>query len=156
MIHGGEFFFLLFAKFHDTAKQLRLIHLIRNFADDQVRFSVIRGLDGNFRAESDSAAPRFIRLNQFVGNDNSARGEIGTRHVLHHLFQRNRRIIDICYHTVDHFFEIVRGDIRGKPHRDSVRAVYKKIGESPRKHVRLFQRVVEVQRKRNGIFIYIA
>ena len=65
-------------------------------------------------------------------------------------------MIDIGDHAVDHLAQIVGRDIRRKSHRNARRAVYEKVGETPGEHIRLFERIVEVERKGNGVLIEIA
>ena len=59
-------------------------------------------------------------------------------------------------HAVDYFAQIVRRNIRRNADGDARRAVDQKVRKARRQKNGFFQRVVEVQRERHGVFVDIA
>ena len=81
-----KFFFLFFTKHRNLLQKLRLVYLIRKFGNNQIDLTAIRFFNINLRADCNFSPTRFIRLNELVGDNDTARREIGRRDIPHHLF----------------------------------------------------------------------
>ena len=69
--------------------------------------------------------------------DDAAGREIRPRHDGDQIVDRQRRIVDQRYASVDHLAEIVRRDVGRHADRDAAGAVDQKIGKARRQHHRL-------------------
>ena len=154
--YAAENFLFLFAQFVDLLKKLRLVLLIRKLGDDDHLLVAVL-FDIRARPDDDPAlAGSICLLDALAVNDHAARRKVGRGDVLHHLFQSDTAVLDVCDDAVDDFAEVVRRDVCSKTDRDAHRAVDEQVGELARQHIRLLQRVVEVERKADRLLVYVA
>ena len=99
-----ESLFVFFLKVGDLFKKLRLVYLIRKFCYDYVFLFALAFLYADFGSEGYLPFTRFVSVAKFAaGNDISARREIRSFNDLHHLVERNLRVVKISNHAVDNF-----------------------------------------------------
>ena len=111
----------------------------------------------DFCSDDDSAPTRRVCVvYTLIVYDYASRRKIGRRYVLHHLFESDVFVFDIRDYTVDSFAQVVRRYICRKTYGYAVCAVDEKIRHSRRQKLRLFERVVEVERHRYGVFVEVS
>ena len=116
----------------------RLVHLIRNLGDDQ-GFAILAYLLDRYAAAHDHrAAARLIGgANTRAPENEPASGEIGPRHNLVQLRDRDRGVIEIGNTGGNDLAQIVRRDIGRHADGDTARAIDQQIGKARGKHARL-------------------
>ncbi len=83
-------------------------------------------------------------------------GEIRALHVLHEAGRREIRRVDEGHAGVDHFAQVVRGDVRRHPDGDPLRAVDEEVREPRREDDRLLRRAVVVRSPIDGALAELA
>ena len=151
-----ELFLLLLAKFRDLAKKRGLVDLIGKLVDNDELLIALALFDAHPRPQRDPALARSVGLVELVGDDDAPRREIGGGDVFRERIEGDARIIDIGDDAVDRLCEVVGRDARRKPHGDARSAVDEQVREAPGEHIGFLQRIVEVQRERDGVLIDIA
>ena len=141
----------------DLFDQLALGHLVGDFADDELPLAAAQPLDTRLavrrirslcgmeaRADAEAAAPGLIGCADGFRavHDQAARGEVRALHQLHQLAMFDRRILDHSERRVDHFRDVVAGDVRRHAHRDPAGPVGEQVGEQAGEDDRLFFLVV--------------
>ena len=131
-----------------------LVHLVRNFRDDD-RFALLAdGLDLDLAAHHDRAAAAQIgAADALAAEDDAAGREIRTRHDLDQLFEAERGIGDQGDAGVDHLAEIVRRDVGRHADGDAAGAIDQQIGEARRQHHRLVLVAVVVGLEIDGVLV---
>ena len=100
--NSAQHAFFIFAHFYNIFEQLRFVHLVRQFVNDYYLFVAVV-FYVHFRADGDFALARLVRLFKLGRDNNAARREIRTFDNLHHVLERNARIVYKRYNAVDSF-----------------------------------------------------
>src|SRR6266852_5204349 len=125
---GDAFDFLALHELREALDELRFVHLIRNFRDDDIFAILADFLDGGFGAHHEAAASRFV-----CGFDALAAGNVGTGgkiragDELHDFFESGVRLFDQQHRGVDDFAQIVRRNVGCHADGDAAGAVDEKI-----------------------------
>ena len=90
-----------------------------------------------------------------LAQDQGRGGEIGAGNVLDQLFGGDRGVGDEGEAAVDHFAQIVRGDVGRHADRDAACAIDQQVGEARRKHGRFLARAIVVLREIDRILVEI-
>ena len=151
---GDAFDLLLAHQLGDALDHGGLVHLVRNFGDDD-RFALLAdGLDLDLAAHHDRAAAGVIgAADARAAEDDAAGREIRARHDLDQLVDAERRIVDQRHAGVDHLAEIVRRDVGRHADGDAAGAVDQQIGEARRQHHRLVLVAVVVRLEIDGVLV---
>src|SRR5580658_2000156 len=129
----------------NVADQPRLVHLIRQFGDNDVLAVLAALFDGGFRADLEAAAAGLVGLlDSFAAVDIAAGGKIGARNDLHHLLERGFRVFDQQDRGFDCFLQVVRRDVRRHADRDAGGAVDEQVRNPRGKNDRLFFAFVKI------------
>ena len=148
---------LFFRQLQNLLQHRGLVDHVRDFRDDKQLAPVHAVLHMHTRAQGQLRASGLIASADFlVFHQHAAGGEVRAGDDFHQLIQRNVRILHHSNRRADAFAQIVRGDVRCKPYRDAARAVDEQIREARGQHVRLFERVVEIQAERHGVLLNVA
>ena len=126
-------------EFADPDEQIRLVHLVGNFVDDDgLAAALVDVLDVRARANHDATAAGAIAFaHAFQAVDDSGRREIGRRNDLHQFVDGDFGIAEQCEAARDGFHQVVRRDVGGHAHRDAGGPVDEQIGKSRRQYGRL-------------------
>ena len=124
---GDAFDFLVVDQLSDVLDEIFLVHLIRQFGDDDVLAIFAALFDGCFGADLEAAAAFFVcLLNSVAAVDVAGCGKIGAGNDFHHLLERGFRIFDEQDRGFDDFLQIVRRNIGGHADGDAGGAVDEK------------------------------
>ena len=140
-----EQIFFLVLQSADFYQHIRFVYAVGNFRDYNV-FSVADGnLYVHFGTQNNFSLACFVCLFQSLsGNHVPSRGKIRSLDDFHHIGKADVFVFNEGYCAFDNFAEIVRRNVRGKPHGNARCAVNQQIGEASRQHVRFFGCVVKV------------
>ena len=142
---GNALDLLVAHQFADALDQVRLVHLIGNFGDDDRFALAAQRLEFDLAAHDDGAAAEMIGGADALAAENDAAGrEIRARHDVDQILDRQRRIVDQRDAGIDHLAEIVRRDVGRHADRDAAGAVDQKVGKARRQHHRLAFGIVVV------------
>ena len=123
----------------------RLVHLVRNLADDDGLTVPAQGLDLHLAAHDDRAAALGIGgVNARAAENDAAGREVGPRNDADQFIDAEVGIFDQRDAGIDDLAEIVRRDIRGHADRDAACTIRQQVGEARRQHHRLFLGAVVV------------
>ena len=148
---------LFFRQLQNLLQHRGLVDHVGDFRDDKQLAPVHAVLHMHARAQGKLRAPGLIASADFlVFHQHAAGGEVRAGDDFHQFIQRNVRILHHSNCRADAFAQIVRGDVRRKPYRDAACAVDEQIREARGQHVRLFERVVEIQAERHGVLLDVA
>ena len=149
--------FLGVDQFGDAGDQVRAVHIVGDFRDDDdfpaalVGFGVQRGADAHA-----ATAGLEVILDSLHPDDVRAGGEIGSLDVLlHQLRDGDVGLVDLRADRIDHLAEIVRDQVRGHAHGDAGAAVDEQIGEGRGEDDGLFLRVVVVGDEIDGVLLQV-
>ncbi len=133
-------------QFTDALQQGGLVHLIRDFADDD-RFAVAADLlELGARADGDGAAAGLERrADAGSAEDDAAGREIRPRDDLHQLVERGVRFRNERERGVDDLAGIMRRDVGRHADGDAVAAVDQQVGKARRQDARLLLGLVVVR-----------
>src|SRR5438128_8150774 len=153
---GNAFDLLVLDQFGDALDELGLVHLVRNFSDDDI-FAILAGfLDGGFRAHGKAAAAIFVSgFDAFAAGNVRAGRKIRAGNDLHHFLERCVRFFDEQNCGVHDFAQVVRRNVRRHTDGDAARAVNQQIRDARRENDRLFAGLVEVRNEINGLFFEV-
>ena len=122
---------LLVDELGDLLLQGALAHLIGNLGEDEAATAGLGGLNVRLGADGDRAAAGLVGLTDAVrAHDDRSRGEVGARHDLHELVNRDVRVIDEGTGGLNGLAEVVRRDVGGHAHGDARGAVDQQVGEA--------------------------
>ena len=156
LAYAAEELLILLPERGDVLQHVRLGDLIRHLGDDDVLFAPVV-LDVQPRAQLEPALARLVdALHAVHGDDEAARGEIGTVYDFEELRRRYLRVVDDRDHGVYRLPHIVGRDVGGKPDRDAARSVDEQVGEPAGEHIGLLHAVVEVGAPGDGVLVEIA
>ena len=148
---GDAFDFLVVDELGDVLDEIFLVHLIRQFGDDDVLAIFAALFDGCFGADLEAAAAFFIcLLNSVAAVDVAGCGKIRTGNDLHHLLELGFRIFDQQDCGFDDFLQIVRRNIGGHADGDAGGAVDEKAGNARGQNDRLFFAFIEIGNEIDG------
>ena len=138
----------------DLFDQRRLVHLIRDFGDDD-GFAVLAKLfDRRASAHHDRAAARRIgRADAGAAEDHGAGREIRPRHDLVQRFDFKFGIVDQRQGRIDDLAEIVRRDVRRHADGDAARAVGEQVRKARGQNLRLALGIVVVVLEVDRVFV---
>jgi hypothetical protein len=148
---------LLAHQLADLHQELRLVHLVRKFVDDdRLALALADLLDVGARAQDHAAAARAIAFLQVAhAVDDAGRGEIRRGNDLDELVDRGLGILQECEAGIDHFAEVVRRNVGRHADRDARGAVHQQIRELRRQHQRLMLAAVIVRAEIDGLLVEI-
>ncbi len=145
---------LLAHQFGDALDHRRLVHLVRDFGDDEGFAFLADGLDLDLAAHHDRAAAFLVgRVDAVAAEDDAAGREIRTGHDLDQLVDGDCRIVDERDRSVDDLAEIVRRNIRRHADGDAACAVDQQIRKARRQHLRLRLAAVIVFLEVDGVLV---
>ena len=151
---GNAVDLLLAHKLGDALDHRRLVHLVRDFRDDEGFALLADGLDFDLSAHDDRAAAILVsRADSIAAEDDAAGRKIRPRHDLDQVVDGEGRIVDQRNGRIDDFAEIVRRNIRGHADCDATGAVDQQIRETCRQHHRLALVSVVVFLKVDGVLV---
>ena len=141
-------------QFGDALDHGRLVHLIRNFRNDDRLALLADGLEGDLAAHHHRAAAGVVGAADAGAAENDAAGrEIRARHDLDQVVDADGRIVDHRHAGVDHLAQIVRRNIGRHADRDAAGAVDQQIGKARRQHHRLVLVAVVVGLEIDGVLV---
>src|SRR5438477_1848570 len=121
---GDVFDLLIVNQRRDALDQIRLVHLVRNFGDDDGLAVLINVFDGGLGAHHEAAAASAVGFeNSRAAVDDSGGGEVGTLNEFQDFGELRIRVVDQGDCGVDDFGEVVRRNLRRHADGDSVGAV---------------------------------
>ena len=152
----NAFELLVAHQFADALDQVRLVHLIGNFGNDDRLALAAQGLELDLAAHHDGAAAEMVGGADALAAENDAAGrEIRARNDADQVLDRERRIVDQRHAGVDHLAEIVRRDVGRHADGDAAGAVDQEIGEARRHHHRLALGIVVIGLEVDGVLVEI-
>ena len=153
---GDALDLLVAHQFADALDQVRLVHLIGDFADDDRFALAAQRLEFDLAAHDDGAAAEMVGGADALAAENDAAGrEIRPRHDGDQLVDREAGIVDQRHTGVDHLAEVVRRDVGRHADGDAAGAVGQEVGEARRQHHRLALVVVVVRLEVDGILVEV-
>ena len=153
---GDVFDVFVVDQLRDALDQDGLVHLIRNFGDDDGFAVFAEGFDGGLGAHHEAAAAGAVGFeNSRAAVDDAGGGEIGALHEFQNLGELRVGIVDQRDGGVDDFGEIVRRNFCGHADGDSVGAVDQKIRNARGKNVGLDFAAVVVGMEVDGLFVEV-
>ena len=143
---------LLVHELRHPLEQLRLVHLKRQFVNDD-RFTILANFfDGRLRAHDNAAASAHERQPRRVTAQDLRTGrKVRPRHDIDQLLDPDLRIGDIGQTSVDDFAQIVRRNVRRHADGDARRPVDEQIRKPRRQNDRLVILIVVVRLEVDGI-----
>ena len=151
---ADAFDLLLVHQVGDLLHQHGFVHLVRDLRHDDPAAAAAHILDVGAGPHGDPPVAGLVGFPDSGPADDQAAGrEIRPLDVLHQVFHRAVRIVDHADHAVDDFRQVVRRDIGGHAHGNTVGAVHQQVREACRQHGRLLQRFVEVGVEIHGILV---
>ena len=136
---------------------MRLVHLVRDFRNDDRLAIAAQRLEFDLAAHHNSAAAEVVGGTDALAPQNdAASGKIRARDKGDQVLDRQSGIVDECHAGVDHLAEIVRRDIGRHADGDAAGTIDKKIGKARRQHHRLVLGIIVVGLKIDGILVDIA
>ncbi len=141
----------------DAFNQPRLVDLIGKLGHDNRKPAVFLVFD-NFRAraQGDFAAPRRVSgTDARSAHNDTRRGEVGSFDVLHQILDGCIGIVYQHIESVNNLSHIVRRNVCRHTDGNTRRAVDQQIRKTRRQNHRLFQTVVVVGHKIDGVFVDI-
>ena len=143
-------------QFADALDQMRLVHLIGNFGNDDRLALAAQAFELDLAANDDRTAAEMIGgADTLASKDYSSGRKIRTRHDGDQIVDRERRIVDQRDTGVDHLAEIVRRDIGRHADRDAARAVDQQVREFGRQHDRFLLAAVIVRLEVDRVLIEV-
>ena len=139
----------------DALDETRLLHLVRDFGDDDL----IRAAPGVFllpaRAQAEAAAPGLVGLDDRLArlDDDAAGREVGARHEIDELLGGCVRELDQMQGGIAQLPHIMRRDVGGHADRDAGGTVRQKVREIGRQDDGLFVLAVIVRTEVDGVVV---
>ena len=138
----------------DVLDQLALIDLIRQLANDDAHTILTEFFEFGLCSDHNTATASSISCADTAAtHNNAAGGEIGTGHMLHQIRQRCFRIIQHADTRIDHFRQVVRGNIGGHTDRDTGRTIDQQVRKTAGQNPRFFFGFIEVGIPVDGFLI---
>src|SRR6266849_6639237 len=153
---GDAFDFLALHELRDALDELRFVHLIRNFRDDDIFAILADFLDGGLGAHHEAAAAVFVGgFNAFATGDVRAGGKIRAGDELHDFFESGVGLFDQQHRGVDDFPQIVWRNVGSHANGDAAGAIDQEIGDARGKDKGLLARLIEVGNEIDGLFFEV-
>ena len=153
---ADAFELLVAHQFADALDQMRLVHLIGNFGNDDGFALAAQLFEFDLAAHDDGAAAEMIGGADALAAENDAAGrKIRPRHDGDQILDRQRRIVDQRHAGVDHLAQIMRRDIGRHADRDTAGAIDQQIGKARRQRDRLALGIVVVFLEVDGVLVEI-
>src|ERR1700722_2406482 len=153
----GEAFQSLFV--HQAGRrfdQARLVHLVRNFCNDDGLAILAELLDGGFGAQLERASALGEVIEDALTSQNkSAGGEIRPLHQVHDFAQMRFGLLHQKNGGVDNLGDIVRRDIGGHADRDAGRSINQQVRNTRRQNFGLHAPLIEIGPEIDGFLIQI-
>src|SRR5262245_14075964 len=154
---GDSFNFLLLHQTGNLLDDPILVDHEGNFTDNDLLFpGTFDRFSESLAAHLDDAFTFVVRLgDRLLAVNETAGREIRPLDILHQLFDAKIRIFHQGNQSIDHFPQIVRGDIGRHADRDTRGAVDQQIWHARRQNRRFFERIVVVRNEIDGLFLYV-
>ena len=141
-------------QFGDRLNQALLVHLIRQFGDDDRLATVVVGFDLRPGAHQNAPAAGFVRFDDARrAIDDAAGGKIRTGHQAQQFVEAEFRRVDQRDRRVDDFTQVVRRHVGRHADRDAGRTVDEQIRDARRQHRRLAFLLVVVELEIDGLLV---
>ena len=139
----------------DLLHEPRLVHLVRQLGDDDLRLvALFVLLDRGARAHDDLAAPRLdVVLDPRLAVDVRAGREIGPVDEPADRVDGKLRIVDHRRDRRGHLAQVVRRNVRRHADRDAARPVDEQVRQPAGQHRGLLEAVVEVRREIDRVLV---
>jgi hypothetical protein len=112
---------LLVHQLGDALDQSGLVYLVRNLSDNDRLLFLGQVLQSRAGPHQEAPAAGLVGLgNAGFAVEKSSGGKVGALHVLQHFFKAGLGILDQRNGRVDHLGEVVRGNVGGHTHRNSI------------------------------------
>ena len=136
--------------------QARLVHLVRNFGDDNCLAVLAELFDGGLGAQLERAPALGEVIQDALASENeSAGGEIRTLHQVDDFAQMRFGFLHQKNRGVDDFGDIVRRDIGCHADRDAGRSVDQQIRNAGGQNFGLHAPLVEIGPEIDGLFVQV-
>ena len=158
MVHhvGDAFDALLIDHGGDLFQQLRLIHLVRDFVDDDLVFILADPFDLGAGTNLELSAAGGVGLLETLAAQNEASGgEIRPLHEFQQLGQGGLGMLDLVDDRVDDLGKIMRRDVGGHSHGDTGGAVHQQVGDARGQNFGLGFAVVVVGFEVDGFLVQV-
>ena len=147
---------LFFDKIGHFGDQAGLVDHIGDLGDHDLLRAVFIFHDLGTAAQGDFAAARGVgSANAAVAHDHAAGGEVGALDMLHQAGQLDLGVVNIGNAAVDHFGQVVGGNVGGHAHGNALTAVYQQVGESAGKNAGLLFGFIKVGCPVDGFLVDI-
>ncbi len=148
---------LLAHQLGDLLDEQRLVHLIRQFGDDDGGLALLERLGVGLGAHHHPAPAGLVALaDAGAAHDQAAGGEVGPFDEAHEVAAGERRVVDERHRGRDGLAQVVRRYVGGHAHGDARAAVDQQVGEARRQHRRLFPALVVVGRPVDRLGVDVA
>ena len=141
----------------DLFEQIGLVHLVRQFGDDNALTpALLVGLDRGARTDDHAPTAGAIGLADFVDaiKDAGSR-EVGRRHQLHQVVDAAVGLVDQRQAGIHHLGQVVRRDVGRHAHGDARGAVDQQIRHPGRHHQRFVLAAVVVRPEVDRLFLQV-
>ena len=157
IIHIGDALYLLV--FHhrgDAFEHLLLVHHIRYLGNDYGLLAAVVDFDVGLGADDHTATAGGVGVDDaLAAHDEASRREVRALDILHQTLDVDVRIVDIGADGIAALAEIVGSHIGSHTYGDTGGAVEQQQRQLGRKHGRLFDGIVEVERHIDRVLFYI-
>ncbi len=141
-------------QFGDTRDHGGLVHLIGNFRDDDGFAVLADGVDRDLAAHHDRAAAEMIGgADALAAEDDAAGRKIRARDDVDEIVDAERGIVDQRHAGVDHFAQIVRGNIGRHADGDAAGAIDQKVRKLCGENRGLFLGIIVVGLEIDGVLV---
>jgi hypothetical protein len=145
---------LLLDRLGDPLEHAGLVDLVRDLRDHDRPAVLSDLLDLGAAADHDRAAPGVEgRTDAGLSEDDAACREVGTRHDVDQLVDRDLGIVDVGAAGVDHLAQVVGRDVRRHADGDAAGAVDQQVREAGRDDRRLLGRFVVVRAEVDRVLV---
>ena len=152
---GDALNLLLGGQVGNILHQVGLVHTVGNLGHHNLVMGVAR-LDFGLGTHHDASPTRLVGISHTLYTIYiCAGGEIGSLDVLHQSVGIDVGVVDIGAAAVDHLTEVVRGDIGGHTHGDTVAAIHEQVGNLRGHYAGFLQRVVKVVHHVDGVLLQV-
>ena len=140
----------------DTLLQHRTVHAVRDLADDDHRLAALTLLDLHLAAQAHgTAAGLEVTPDAADATDFAGHREVRALDVGHQFLEGDLGVVDLGADAVDHFAQVVGGEVGGHADRNAGAAIDQEVGEAGGEHGRLFLRAVVVGLEVDGVLVEV-
>ena len=153
---GNAFDLLVAHQFSHTLNQRRLVHLIRNFRDDD-RFTILTDLFDlrTCARHHRTTACKIGRANTAAAQNDPAGRIIRPRNNRHQIFDGNFGALHHGEHAINHFAQIMRRNIGGHANRNTTSTIDEQIGIARGQNTGFFFLAIVIGMEINRVFLDI-